>query len=77
MLETAAYKVTEADYIMVIGTSMQVYPAAGLTDYAQKGTPTYFIDPNPAISPRKDLSIYPVKATEGVPLVVNELLAKI
>ena len=76
MLETAAYHVTEADYIIVIGTSMQVYPAAGLTDYAQPGTHTYFIDPNPAISARKDLSIYPVKATEGVPLVINELLSK-
>jgi len=77
MLEKAAYQVMEADYIMVIGTSMQVYPAAGLTDYAQEGTHTYFIDPNPAINPRKDLSIYPVKATEGVPLVVNKLLTKV
>lgn len=76
LLETAALVVSEADYIIVIGTSMQVYPAAGLVDYAKAGSHTYFIDPKPAIASRPDLTIYPVKATAGVPLVVNELLTK-
>lgn len=37
MLEIAAYATTEADIIIIIGTSMQVYPAAGLVGYAQIG----------------------------------------
>ena len=76
LLEPAALAVSEADYIIVIGTSMQVYPAAGLIDYAKAGSHTYFIDPKPAIAESADLTILPVNATEGVPVVVSQLLAK-
>jgi NAD-dependent deacetylase len=59
---------------MIIGTSMQVYPAASLIDYAPPHAAIYFIDPKPAVTPRKNLTIHAEAATTGVPKVVNELL---
>ncbi len=49
MLEPAIELTAQADRIIIIGTSMQVYPAAGLIHYARPGIPLYFIDPNPNI----------------------------
>lgn len=50
MLNKAAEITQTADILIIIGTSMQVYPAASLIDYAQENTPIYFIDPKPKIS---------------------------
>jgi NAD-dependent deacetylase len=44
-LEAAARIVSQADVLVVIGTSLNVYPAAGLTAYARRGIPLYLIDP--------------------------------
>ena len=44
-IETAADLVSEADILLIVGTSMQVYPAAGLYRYAKIDTPIYLIDP--------------------------------
>lgn len=74
LLEPAAQLVSEADYILIIGTSMQVYPAAGLVDYAKVGAQIYFIDPKPAIAQQKNLKVFAEKATTGVPKVVKQLL---
>lgn len=74
MLEKAIDITEQADILMIIGTSMQVYPAAGLLQYAPTGTPIYFIDPKPAIAPKENLTILAEKATTGVPKVVEELL---
>jgi NAD-dependent deacetylase len=41
----AAEAVDQADIVVVIGTSMQVYPAAGLVDYAKPDAKIYYIDP--------------------------------
>ncbi|WP_417360649.1 SIR2 family NAD-dependent protein deacylase [Galbibacter sp.] len=75
MLETAAEIVTQADILMVIGTSMQVYPAAGLVDYKKPGAPVYFIDPKPSVAEKEipDLFIIAKKASIGVPIVVDLL----
>jgi NAD-dependent deacetylase len=44
-------KITQtADILVIIGTSMQVYPAASLVDYVKPNTPIYFIDPKPTVS---------------------------
>lgn len=56
----------EADIMIVIGTSMQVYPAAGVVSFVKEGTPIYFIDPNPHISPIKNLTIIAEPASTGV-----------
>lgn len=46
-MEPAAYAAMQADVFVIIGTSLNVYPAAGLVQYVKKGTPIYIIDPNP------------------------------
>lgn len=74
MLDKAREIVEKADILIIIGTSMQVYPAAGLIHYVQNGTPIYFIDPNPAISKTGTLEIIAEKASVGVPKLVERLL---
>jgi len=74
MLEVAMEKVMEADILIIIGTSMQVYPAAGLMNYAPANIPIYFIDPNPNIQATQRLKIISENASIGVKKLVNELL---
>ncbi len=74
MMDQAIAITEQADILLIIGTSMQVYPAAGLIQYIQQHTPVYFIDPNPSIAPSDRLTILAEKATTGVPKVVQELL---
>lgn len=47
MIEPAAGIVSECDILLVIGTSLVVYPAAGLVNYVRHGVPVYLIDPKP------------------------------
>jgi len=47
-LEEAVFLTSQADIFVVVGTSLQVYPAAGLLDFTKPNTPLYYIDPNPA-----------------------------
>lgn len=76
LMEDAAHIVSQADYIIIVGTSMQVYPAAGLITIAQPDAEIFFIDPKPAISQKKGLTILPERATTGVKKVVDTLLSK-
>jgi NAD-dependent deacetylase len=68
MLEKAIEITSTADILVIIGTSMQVYPAASLINYIRSGIPIYFIDPKPAINAAsyENLTIIPEKATTGV-----------
>jgi NAD-dependent deacetylase len=66
MIETAIEICATADILLIIGTSMQVYPAAGLLHYAPPDVPVYFIDPKPAISSNKQLTVIAKTATEGI-----------
>mgnify|MGYP005988892855 CR=1 FL=1 len=50
LLEKAAEITLQADILVIIGTSMQVYPAASLINYIKPNTPIYFIDPKPSVS---------------------------
>lgn len=78
LLELAAQITAEAEIVMVVGSSMQVYPAAGLVAYAPPFAPVYYIDPKPAVNYemqlRKNLVIYTEKATTGVTKIVDALL---
>ncbi|MFZ0489491.1 MAG: NAD-dependent deacylase [Salegentibacter sp.] len=76
MFEKAMEITAQADILLIVGTSMQVYPAAGLVDFAPKGIPVYFIDPKPNISAHGNLHILAQKASVGVPEVVKELKTK-
>ena len=75
MLNHAISITKQADILIIIGTSMQVYPAAGLIQFTPPNTPVYFIDPKPAIDPKPGLTILAEKATTGVPKVVEMLMS--
>ena len=66
IIEHAVTLCETADILVIIGTSMQVYPAAGLMDYAPANIPIYFIDPKPNMGSKKNLIVIPEKATVGV-----------
>jgi NAD-dependent deacetylase len=67
--------VESADYLCVIGTSLNVYPAAGLINYAQAGTPIFLIDPNPPASLPRRVQVIAKGAGEGVEELIRRLSA--
>ncbi len=75
MLDKAIEITKKADILVIIGTSMQVYPAASLIHYIQPDTPVYFIDPKPNISQNNynNLTIISEKASVGVEKLVKLL----
>lgn len=73
-IEPAIDLVQEADVFVVIGTSLNVYPAAGLLHYVRRGVPVYYIDPNPASVPA-GVTVLKMGASEGVEKLA-ELLAE-
>nr|WP_116217949.1 NAD-dependent deacylase [Allomuricauda sp.] len=75
MMETAAQITQLADILIIIGTSMQVYPAASLANYVSGQTPIFFVDPKPSVRPSDfgNLTIISETAAEGVPTLVNHL----
>lgn len=73
-IEKAVELTAEADIFVVIGTSLNVYPAAGLLHYVRRGVPVYYIDPNPAPTP-SGVTVIKATATEGMRRLA-ELLEK-
>ena len=76
MIEPAVELVQEADVLVVIGTSLQVYPAAGLVTAVRSTTPVIVIDPGmPEVSgSKRHVTYIQEAATVGVPQWVNQLL---
>lgn len=74
LIEEAAALVAGADRLIIVGTSLQVYPAAGLVHYAPVGTPIHLIDPRPALSGRPGLEVINEKASTGMPMLADRLL---
>lgn len=66
LLEDAAAHVQTADILIIIGTSLNVYPAAGLLYYAPAGIPIYVIDPKEVQPIRREVIFIKEKATEGM-----------
>jgi NAD-dependent deacetylase len=67
--------VEKADILMVIGTSLVVYPAAGLLNYAPKQCRKFLIDPNASnMDSLTGITIIKEKAGTGVPKLVAQLL---
>jgi NAD-dependent deacetylase len=64
-----------ADVVIIIGTSLQVYPAAGLMHYAKSHVPVYYIDPNPATiyDLANPLEVLPMSASEGMGILKGKL----
>ena len=75
MIEQAVAIVETADILIIVGTSLQVYPAAGLMNYAAKNVPVYYIDPKPATiyDLPNPIEIIEKSATEGMQIVKNKI----
>jgi len=71
LIEPAADLVAMADVLMIIGTSMQVYPAAGLAQMAPLHSPIYFIDPKPAMEGNDRITVLAEAASSGVPKAIE------
>ncbi|MFT6638700.1 MAG: NAD-dependent deacetylase [Flavobacterium sp.] len=75
-MEKALEIVEQADILIVIGTSLQVYPAASLINYVAQNVPVYYIDPKPATiyDLPNPLEVMPFAATEGMKTLREKLL---
>ncbi|MDN5203238.1 NAD-dependent deacylase [Fulvivirgaceae bacterium BMA10] len=77
MMEVAVEETLQADIFIVVGTSLVVYPAAGLLDYVDASIPKYIIDPNmPGVASRENLFLVEEKGSVGLEKVSKELIAK-
>lgn len=75
MIEAAAQKVAEAEIFIVVGTSLVVYPAAGLVDYTKPGISKYIVDPStPELYSFNNWIHIKEKAVKGVPSLTKKLL---
>lgn len=67
MIEDAAKICKTADLFLIVGTSLQVYPAAGLVQYVPREVPVYVIDPKPVmINTPHQIKHIPLGASEGI-----------
>lgn len=70
-IEPAARLVMQADYFGVVGTSLNVYPAAGLISYTERGVPIYVVDPKPVPAPGgHNVEFIREPASTGVPKMI-------
>lgn len=65
LIEKAAEIISQADILVIVGTSLQVYPAAGLVHYAKKDIPVYLIDPN-EVNTSRNVTVLQEKASQGL-----------
>ncbi|MDR2843600.1 MAG: NAD-dependent deacylase [Candidatus Symbiothrix sp.] len=72
LIEKAAEIVSEADIIIIVGTSMQVYPAAGLIHYAKREIPVYLIDPAD-VNVGSNVEVIKEKASKGLAILKQKL----
>ena len=80
MLEPAISEIIDADIVIVIGTSMQVYPAASLVAFASDHSKIYYIDPKPSINNElgrvKNLEVISKMASDACPKLVEALMKR-
>jgi NAD-dependent deacetylase len=77
MMDLAVEVTLIADIFIVIGTSLQVYPAAGLLEYVAHDAAKFIIDPNmPHVAPRPNLFLYEEKGSIGMAKVRDKLLTE-
>lgn len=75
-MDEAIPMVQKADILVVIGTSLNVYPAAGLVNYAPKGIPIYVIDPEHPSVYSRNVTYIQKKAGKGVEILRQKLEQK-
>ena len=76
LMPEAVAQVEAADVVLVVGTSLKVYPAAGLVHHASAHAPVYLIDPHPAPG-LSGVHVVAERAAVGVPRVVRQLLEQV
>lgn len=74
LLSAAADEVQSADILIIIGTSLNVYPAAGLLYYARPDADIYLIDPKDVQPVRRQVKFIREKATKGMQILKEQLL---
>ena len=74
MIEPAARLCMQADYFIVVGTSLNVYPAAGLVNYAPSGIPIYVVDPNEVRTSLPNVTYLREPSSTGLKKVVDLLM---
>ena len=75
-MEAAAYALADCDIVVVVGTSLNVYPAAGVFDYLKKGCGKYIVNPvieNQGLREQVGFHCYAENATTGVEKVINKI----
>ena len=79
MFDRATEIAAEADLMIVVGTSLAVYPAAMLVRYAKSGVPMYVVDPGTPDTAmiRNPLTHIKAKAAEGMPELVKKLVSEL
>jgi len=76
MIETAAEICSTADVFILVGSSLAVYPAAGLVNFVPRNATKYIVDPNiPYIGPGNSFIKIEERAAAGVPALVDKLIA--
>jgi NAD-dependent deacetylase len=76
MMEKAAHITSKADILLVVGTSLVVYPAAGLVNYVRNDVPIFVVDPNiPQVYSSNPIFNYEEPASTGVSKVLEKLKA--
>ncbi|HEX8545605.1 MAG TPA: NAD-dependent deacylase [Cytophagaceae bacterium] len=76
LMDDAIELVQKADIFIVVGTSLQVYPAAGLIDFVDDKIPKYIIDPNmPEVAARPNLFLIKEKGSVGLTNLASKLIA--
>jgi NAD-dependent deacetylase len=77
-IEDATKLTLLADILIVVGTSLNVYPAAGLMNYTKPGIKKYLVDPNAShLNNAKNVEIHNQKAGEAMPILVQKLIKEI
>lgn len=76
-IEDAIAALAGVDIFIIIGTSLNVYPAAGLLNYVPASVPVYLIDPNEVNVTRRGVTVIRKGASEGMRILIEEYLSKI
>ena len=73
MMDSAIDEISQADIVIVVGTSLQVYPAASLLQHIPQGIPIFLIDPNPPVLQLDNLVVLKMGAVEGLANILQRL----
>lgn len=75
LMDQAIVLAKQADFFIVVGTSLEVYPAASLVDYVPYEATKFFVDPAPSGLADESFRVVVATATDGIPRVVAQLRA--